>query len=226
MTGPLGVGRAVRKQSPDFLVREIADLKRDLRELRQSLGAITGMTFLNGSIKTNDFNGVLDPPAAGSNGWAVTAAGVGIFSQLALADGIIGDDALANPVATAVVNNSNGGLNGSSSAVTVVSANIPVPAGFTRAQVLLIGSCGATCNASGGSYIEMAAQIGAAVGHTNAAWIPAGVGNGGTANFGRVVTGLSGGNITVQMRALETTPANIAAGTVGGDLSATAVFLR
>jgi hypothetical protein len=140
---------------------------------------------------------------------------------------LIGDPALTNPVMPQIWNGSNTGLNGSGSLVTIVTHDFTVPAGFTSALVMAVGSTGCTCVAGGGSYVDNGLVIAGNAGHVNAHWVEPGVGNGGTANHAFLATGLSGGGtVNVQIQAAETTPANVAAGTVGGDLSAICLFLR
>jgi hypothetical protein len=221
-------GAIVGKQQPDFLVREIADLKRDLRELRQALGALTGMTFVNGAISSKTFDGDLAAPAAGNNGFALGGPhDTLIVNDILLKGEIIGDDALVNPVSTDVYNQPTTGRGASSSYFVYISGSIAVPSGFSRAVVMAAGYCQALANGGGGFYVETKIKIGGVDGPECSQWTAAGTASSAPASNAQLVTGLSGGgSVSVQMVALQTTVANVVANSIQGGLSAVALFLR
>lgn len=160
-----GLPGAMRPATDDDLNKRLKTIEDTVAQLRQSLAAQTGMTFVDGAIRTNDFNGVLAPPAAGTAGWAVTDAGVGIFSALALANGIIGNDALTSPVAVAVVDGVASGFTPTSTFATRVTETVTVPAGFSTALVLAISIAGLSANA-GGSFSSVRTVINNVAGDT------------------------------------------------------------
>lgn len=155
----------------------------------------------DGTIASDDFDGT-GPADPGTTGWWLGGGASGaVLNTLFLRDGIVPDDALANPVTAgigdAVTTNSWG--TGTSQA-TVASTTIAVPAGFSRALVMAVGGVifrtGAPndfwsrilINADTGDELM---NIANAVGST-------------PVSHSAILTGLSGGSITlaVQVRSL------------------------
>lgn len=119
-------------QGDAWLARKLEDMQRQINEMRaaQTLSAATVGT---GGIVSQDFNGTLTPPTQGTAGWGLAGAGgVGIFNQLLLANGIIGDDALTNPVTVAY-----GRQDANTYALPVIGSFAYTGGGTTRASVSL-----------------------------------------------------------------------------------------
>jgi hypothetical protein len=220
-------GALVAKQRPDYPGRLIADLQRDVRELRQALGAITGMTFVNGAISSKTFDGDLAAPAAGTAGFALGGPhDTLIINDILLKGQIIGDDALVNPVSPAIYNNSTSGRGASSSYFVYIDGSIAVPSGFSQAMVMASGFSEALSNGTGGFYVETKIKIAGVDGPNVDQWTDSGTASSATASAARILTGLSGGAVSVQLVALQTTTANVSTNSVQGGLSAVALFLR
>ena len=122
---------------------------------------------------------------------------------------------------------SSSNSNGNGSFVALATATVTVPADCTRAVVLTSAAAGASTNGSGGSFIEAYASIG---GHNSgplSVWIPTRTGSSVVVPHAFLLTGLTpGGTFTVQCFALETSPANITAASVGGSIAGSVIFLR
>lgn len=238
MTGPsLGMGMPA---DDGWVSRRFDDMQRQLNELRaaRTLEAATigrggltidggTLTIENGTLVVNG-SGIAESGnyVPGSAGWALQPDGNAEFNTLTLRTGIIGDDALTSPVSPAIYNGDVSGQNASAAYVTLVNGSIAVPAGFSQALVMAVISAGCSTNASGGTFITLSCVIAGVSGSTVSAWVPTGAANSATASNAQLVTGLNGGSVSVQAEALETSPANVTAGTVNGHISAVALFLR
>lgn len=88
-----------------------------------------------GEIRSADFDGSLNPPSAGTAGWAMGGPqNAAVLNTLLLKGGIIGNDALANPLRVAQNGNSTTGTPTFTTTPTgMTSCTITVPAGFTNA---------------------------------------------------------------------------------------------
>jgi hypothetical protein len=161
----------------------------------------------------------------GVSGFNITPDGNAEFNQLTLRNGIVGDAALANPVEPRVIYNSVSGQNGSGSYVALGTVTVTVPTGFTRALVTVAAVAGASCGGGGGTYLETYAAIAGDSSPAESIWIPAGVGSSMAVPFADLLTGVSG-TFTVTCYALQSSPANVTAGTVGGSIAGSILFLR
>lgn len=218
----------------DYAMREIADLKRQMRELQQALGLQTGMSFVNNQIRvaadtavlSEDFDGTLDPPAAGNNGWALTGDTV-IANAAKFKNLLIDNDALASPVGGDVVNGVAAGLTFTGTATVYETQTFTVPAGFTRALVSGIATAGASCTASNGTGLTTRCGIGGVGGDSIGCIIAVSGANSISAPFARDITGLNGGDlIAVTCTVVISAGLPIAAGTGNARVSASALFLR
>lgn len=72
MTRPDSIANIV-PAGDDWLGQRLADLQRQINELR---------TAVPNAMVSRDFDGDLDPPTAGTRGWALTQAGDAIVNQL------------------------------------------------------------------------------------------------------------------------------------------------
>ncbi len=87
----------------DVMVRRFRDLERRIAALESTAVGPNGIVVGPGkSIKSSDFDGNLDALTAGSHGWALGGAqNGGVLNKLALANGIVGNDALTSPASFA-----------------------------------------------------------------------------------------------------------------------------
>jgi hypothetical protein len=211
---------------PDYIIRRIQDLERTVAEQASTLARVTGMSFVNGAITSKTFDGDLAAPAAGTAGFALGGPhDTLIVNDLVLRGQIIGNDALTDPVATGVYNDAVTGQAAHGSYSTYISGTIAVPAGYSRAVVMASGYCQALSNGAGGFYVETKIRIAGADGPECSQWTDSGTASSAPASYAALVTGL-GGTVSVQMLALQTTVANVAANSIQGGLSAVALFLR
>lgn len=106
-----------------------------------STGQVVNLTLGGGSsIQSGDFNGSL-PSTAGTTGWALGGSGDNaIFNNLVLRGGIIGNDALTSPVYPAVCHFDTANFSLSTSYVQLLSGNVSIPSGYTKALITMSGS--------------------------------------------------------------------------------------
>lgn len=174
------------------------------------------------AILSTDFDGAL-PSTPGTVGWALGGAGAAaIFNEIILRDRIIGNNALANPVAADF-------FEGSGNATLIVAGSylftgsIPIPAGFTKAIVLCTGTVGGTNTSGGGDNLYCQPQIAGVNGEQIASGIPASFAHSVSASQAALLNPLSGSSI-----ALKVWGATDFSGWTGGNghLSAAAIFFR
>lgn len=186
----------------ELLVTGIARLLSDLE--------VGGDGEVTGILQSENF-------APNSSGWRLTATGLEV-NTLVAKDAIIGDQALANPVAASAGSANTGtAVSVGTSAASFASVAIPVPEGYSRAFVTGISSL-ASANA-------VAAYIATRINGVDGMTMPiVSAPNGaatGSVSFARQVTGLSGGSLSVQTRAYGSSSLSAYIVT-----SASAVFLR
>lgn len=152
-----------------------------------------------------------------------------VGGTLSLPNGIINNAALANPVAFGVMNATVvHGLTFTATAGVMASGTIAIPSGFSQAAVLATGWCRGTASGSLVAGITSAfCTIGSSSGPSIAGTDTTG---GGTTLYcdaapshSTLLTGLSGGNITVS---ISVAASNTATGTGDALVSAIAVFAR
>lgn len=134
-------------------------------------------------------------------------------------------ETVANQVAPAVGNSSTSGFTLSTSEATLITLNVAVPDGFSRAVVSVVGSVTGMTTSSGDRMFNRC-YIGGSVGPTSttilAVATPWQVG---VASYAASLTGLSGGNVTCLLRAwLQAGPGGSTL--TNATLTASAVFLR
>ena len=237
------LGSQISGGGEDWIAREIADLRRELNELRaaRTLEAATigqgGLTVAGGAININGgalnvLNGDLTVSGtgnaksgnyvAGTSGWKLAPNGNAEFNDLTIRGGIIGNDALTAPATFGSYGNyGNNTLTVAGSYLH--SGTIAVPAGYSRALVICNVSIGGTNSTGGPDNIYAAAEING----VQPVAIASGAANGYAMSVGaayaRSLTGLSGGTIAVKAWG-----ATDVAGWTGGNghVSAVAIFLR
>lgn len=148
------------------------------------------ITASGGSVESGGF-------VHGAAGWRLQPGGNAEFNDITLRGGIIGNDALANPVSGGRCDGTQSGITLPLSRTILHSEDITVPAGFTRALVLASVAVGGLNNCGSDSVVVSAARIEGVNGDD----IVEGVADSKTghsfASFTRDITGLSGGSVTV-----------------------------
>ncbi len=239
MTAPrLGQGMP---PNDGYLMRLIQDLQRQITELRaaRTLEAATigqggltvaggSITIAGGSVKSSNFDGDVNAPAAGTVGFGLGgASGNAVFNNLTLRGNIIGNAALTNPVAPAVANGAAGGFTFTVSSAVYETVNVTVPAGFSQALVMAVSTGGMTCNSSGGSSLFVQPRINGVLGQSIAATCQPSLSMSVSAPFASLVTGLTGGgSFPIDTLASANIPGNVLTGTCNAQVSATIMFLR
>lgn len=175
MTSPGSIGNAVDALgSEDWLVRQVQDLQRQLNELKaaSSLGGASidagdlqvnngGSVIVNGGgdIQSGDFDGAL-PATPGTTGWALGGSGSNaIFNNLVLRGGIIGNDALTNPVFPRSVHADATPFALTTTLAVKATATVVVPAGYTQALVMAVSQVTARNTTSAQDYLAVGINI-------------------------------------------------------------------
>lgn len=155
-------------------------------------------------------------------GTLVVSADATFNGDLSVPNGSINNDALASPVTGAVASpGSASGFGFSTSFAAKASTSIAVPSGFTRAVVIATG--GVTGTDSAPNRIDARVSIGGNAGATLSSL--ANLSTSVPASHSRVLTGLSGGSIAIEVQAL----AAVAIGAGSGNLATVtgyAMFFR
>lgn len=223
-----GTGMALAAEINKMKV-EIDALHRALANIGLRIDATTGdlITDEKHAIRSANFDGDLDTATPGTVGWALGGPNDNaVFNTLALRGGIIGNAALANPVSPGVGNGGTSGWSLGTAVLTVGTATIPVPAGFSRALVTATSDVIVMNDNSFGVTMNVYTQVGT-VSPTNhpALTLTANEYASVSSTFSAELTGLSGGSISCTANAycsssLPADPLN------AGQINATALFLR
>lgn len=222
MTSPGNPGYAAPTDELTRLVRDIEDLQRQVREMQTLLVS-------SGTIQSPGFDGVAATNTVGTTGYGLDGpTGNAVFNNIALRGGIIGNDALANPVGVAVANGTTTGLSvASGSYVATNTQTISVPTGFSQALVMAVCAGSASAPAGGGGILCHCRIAGTdgddAINFTSTT----SAGIGATGCFARLVTGLpTNGTGTVAVTGY-VGGAGVGTWTaVAGRLSVSVMFLR
>lgn len=192
----------------DALFQRIAAIEKRLRDM-------SGANILGAANVTVDKQGI------------TIASKLTVLGQLALPAGIIGNDALANPVQGGSGGLSASGYGLSSTQAAVVSTTILVPTGFTRALVHVTCDVAAYNTTGASQYLYVAASINGTGGGESTTPIANGVAASGYGSAIRSLSGLTPGG-TFSIAALARTGGGTiaAAGANLANLNAIALFLR
>ena len=182
------------------LKRQIRDLERAVREMRaeRRLDSATISAEPGKGIRVADFNGT-DFANPGTVGNYFGGDGA-VLNALKLRPGSVSNDELANPVASAVAHDDAQGFAVTTSNVQILSATVPVPAGYSQALILNLAVAVTAYNNTAAvdflyckGYVNGVAS-GWQVGSMDVSSTGTGVGH--DLSTG-IVTGLSGGSITL-----------------------------
>ena len=152
-----------------------------------------------------------------------------VGGTLSLPNGIINNAALANPVAFGVMNATVvHGLTFTATAGVMASGTIAIPSGFSQAAVLATGWCRGTASGSlvtgiTSAFCTIGSSSGPSIAGTDANAAGGELYVAAAPSHSTLLTGLSGGNITVS---ISVAASNTASGTGDALVSAIAVFAR
>lgn len=215
----MGQPGSFQPRGEDWMVRELQTLRRELNELRaanvfgrtgimprdggtdfEGYVNINGPLDINGDGTVNgplEVNGTMD--VAGN---AEFTGNMKIGGTLELPAGIIGNEALTDPliVSTSGVSQNNFSLGPAST--VYAGGTVTIPAGYSKASVLCMVVGGGMNSTAGLDYVYVAASINGVAGGETPQSTDAGRYATASANGIRSLTGLNGGTITLgcQMR--------------------------
>ena len=155
MTRP---GLPANSLPPDFgsFMRRLQTLEREFK-MMQGARTLENATVGAGGIRSADFDGDLETGTTGTTGWGLSGStGGAIFNSVTLRDGIIGNDALTDPVVPASFFTDASGVTLSTTSTGYARSTITVPAGFTRAVVI---AHGAAQLSSPGAAVTLSCQL-------------------------------------------------------------------
>jgi len=210
----------------DYIVREIADLKRSIRELAAANPfGLSGVRLQNGGMTLDGALGITGTSTI--HGEQTVNGPLTVTGSLDFPAGSVSDTALANPVQTATA--SNGVTNYAIDTTSTVRASVTltVPAGFTRAIITATATAMGTNSGTAPDYLYCSAIVAGVNGGELYSSAAAGLGVGLAAPFNPTLTGLSSGQtITVGVATRAGTATWTAATANQASISATAIFLK
>lgn len=161
-------------------------------------GATGNLIIDANAAMSSNFDGVLSPPAAGTMGWAGTGAAF-IVNTLVAKNAIIDDNTLTNPVRFNAGHDDNASFALSTTMTSRASITFAVPAGFSTALVSGVANVTGRNSRAVLDFVACSVFVnGSGSGGTAALMDVAPGATGGASRGGaKVLTGLSGGSITV-----------------------------
>lgn len=201
-----------RSHQPDpikEMLRKLESMQEQINALQRAAPSrsmsITGddggrITFLPEAIQ--GFNPLEQETfrIATSDGTALFKGPVVIEGTLSLPAGIINNDALAAPVRPGSGGVSQTNFAMATSPVVVAQQSIPVPSGYTQALVMNGVSAGAVNNTASHDFLYVSASINGTGGGETLTTVYTGTYGSASAWAIRTLTGLNGGNVSVETR--------------------------
>ena len=172
----------------------IRDLQTRVRELETAIPYITA---------SRNFDGSFSPPAVGTSGWGLSAAGDAIFNSIMLRSGSISNSALATALLPGQGFSANTGFAiPVTTGTTRATVSITVPAGYSQAFFLAtVNDYGLNSTATSdylNSLLTVTPPVGSPVaGHQSSPTCGAGEYTSSTVTVANAFTGLSGGSLAV-----------------------------
>lgn len=161
-----------------------------------------------------------------ADGAALFKGPVTIDGTLSLPAGIINNDALSNPLEPGSAGLSQSNFTITTSPTAKAQATIPVPMGYSEALVMNGVSAGAINSTANTDFLYVSASINGTGGGETISTVHAGTYGSASAFAIRTLTGLNGGDITVETR-VKTQNATWAANTTNlASTNAIVLFLR
>jgi hypothetical protein len=178
---------------------EVAKLKTALSR-RDALNTVAGgdFTIMNdGTIQSSNFDGDLDVPSVGTQGWAMGGPfGAAAIATLLLRPGSVTNDALTNPVTLGSNGQAAAAFAVPTTSTAIVTRTITVPVGYSQAIVMANGTLSAVESSGTPDYLYFTVLIN---GTGSAEAFSVAGANSGTSlsnSSVRTLSGLSGGVIT------------------------------
>ena len=183
--------------SEDSLIREVRDLKRMVQQLAAANQLATaGIIAIENGIIVDGSETINGPLAV--NGDAEFTGDMKISGTLDLPAGIIGNDALTDPVSIAQTSNGETNFAITTSDVARASTTIAVPAGYTQAHVFAVCNVGAINPTTVSDFLYSSTVIQGVASREVFGYVAPNNGSVAvTTAKSAVVTGLSGGVITI-----------------------------
>jgi len=181
----------------DAIIRRLQDLERTVRELAAAnILATAGINAVPNGIIVQGSETVNGPLI--TNGALTINGAATITGTLSLPAGIIDNDALASPVRVGRASNGQTGYGLTTTDQTFASTTIAVPAGFSQALVFLVCTVGAINPNATDDFLYSSAVINGSASREVFGYVAANSGSVAvTTAKSDILTGLSGGNITV-----------------------------
>lgn len=164
----MGQGYKARPVGTDSLVTRLDVLQAQLDSIRTAAGIRNSVVGDGGSMRSADFDG--DPVNGnfGTDGWYIGggsgSGSLAVFNTLDLRDGIIGNDALTNPVVPAVANDTETNFAVPTSFAEMAGVDTIVPDGCTRLLAMASSWVYATNPNVGADNLHCRTSIGATAG--------------------------------------------------------------
>lgn len=139
MTNPAGLNnRAGVSSKEDSIPKRLAAIEARLREMTAQRN-LEAATIGGGGLRSEDFDGTLDPATAGTFGWGLSGSnGNAIFNNIVLRGGIIGNDSLTNPVVPQRLQSYNNIFSITTTFASKLADTLVTPDGFTSVSILAI----------------------------------------------------------------------------------------
>ncbi|MET3949702.1 hypothetical protein [Arthrobacter sp. UYEF36] len=198
----------------DYLIRRLQDLERKVQEL--AAANVFGLT----GIKPRDGGTEFD-------GYVTINGAAKITGTLDLPAGIIGNDALTNPVQIGTASNGLSNYAITTSSTVRASVTLTVPDGFSQAVVMANPTAMGLNSTGAADYLYVMAVVQNIGGGELYTAAPAALGVGLAAPFHTTLTGLTGGDpITVSVATRTNTNPWAASTANQANIYATAIFFR
>jgi len=198
----------------DFIVREIADLKRSIRELAAANPfGMSGLRLKDGGVVVEGYQTVNGPAT--------------FTGSLDLPAGSVSNDALANPVSIDTASNGVDGEAITTTATVRATVTLTVPSGMSQAIVLATATGMGENSTTASDYLYVSAVVEGVNGGELYTAAPAGLGASLAAPFNTTLTGLTGGQeLTVGVATRAGSAAWAASTANQAGISATVMYLR
>ena len=202
------------------------EIRKDREQVRRQRNS---SPFFGTGMHPNGLGGIdSDNFVEGESGYRFSDDGNAEFNDLTLRGGIIGNDALTEPVVPYVAHGEANNFTVSTTLTTKASVTVTVPAGYTRAMVSAVASASAYNPTASSDYIYVSAWIAGdtSIGYAIPSTCPANDSGASTQAASALLTGLTG-SFTVEA-AVASAYVDYTTSTGGNvcNIDATVLFLR
>lgn len=175
------------------LTRRITALENRLKTL-EGARTLTAATISSGGLR------IVDDGELYVDGLAQFGGDMRVSGTLSLPAGIIDNAALASPAAFGRSGGGESSFNVPTAGALVAQISITVPPGYSTAIVMAVGTAAVRNPTTGPAFLYVGAQIGAVTPNLTWGLAPAGGYTNASGSASRLLTGLSGGEITIATR--------------------------